>query len=45
MLTEHQIRALFEKNGVQFVNRSYGLTSTQTITFDCLVKTVQQAIT
>lgn len=41
-MNDDQIKKQFEKNGMQFVNRSFGLTSTKPITLDCLVKTIKE---
>lgn len=43
-MNEDEIRQLYESMGVKFVNRSWGPTSTKTITLDCLVKVVNKAI-
>jgi hypothetical protein len=43
-ISDFDIRRLLEQNGVQFVARSYGLTTTKTITLDCLLKVIKEAI-
>lgn len=43
-ISDFDIRRLLEQNGVQFVGRSYGLTTTKTITLECLLKVVKEAI-
>lgn len=43
-ISDFDIRRLLEQNGVQFVGRSYGLATTKTITLECLLKVVKEAI-
>jgi hypothetical protein len=43
-ITSQQIKEEFEKNGVMFVNRSFGLTTT-TMTLDTLTKVINKLVT
>jgi len=41
-MTEQEIKEAFERNGVQFVNRSYGLCTTKNIAFQTLMQIVRE---
>ncbi len=43
MITEQDIKESFEKNGIHFVNRSWGLNTVSNVSLQTLVKVVKEA--